>query len=172
MCRFALPLLLLAASALPAFAADSSDVDAPVKLSPLQIGQIFCIARAGNDMAPIEAIVTPTLAKAIAKADTLNAAWAKKHPGEEPPLGDGLPWQATTDYTANCTADHASSTATTAQVEVSYAFTGDAAANYTDTLMLSAMPDATMGDKVWRIDDVVFADKSHMRQAMIDAFKP
>ncbi len=121
-------------------------------------------------MAPIEAIITPGLKKAIAKADALDAAYEKKNPGEKPPLGDGLPWQSSPDYSAKCTADAPSSTAKEARVSITYAF--DGAPSVTDTLLLRPVPNPDMGDEVWRIDDVLYADKSGMRQEMLDAFKP
>ncbi|MEO8882150.1 MAG: hypothetical protein ABI377_01835 [Devosia sp.] len=161
---------VLFASALPALADDATS--GPTKLTPLQIGQVFCISRVGNDMAPVEAIVTPSLKQAIAKADALDAAWQKKNPGEKPPLGDGLPWQASPDYTANCTASDSATTGKDARVNISYSFADDPAGNYTDVLELKPELDKDIGDNVWRIDDVMFADKSTMRQQMVDAFKP
>ena len=166
--QFALALLL---DALP-FPAFADDADGPTRLSPQQIGDIFCITRLGNDMAPVEAIITPSLKKAIAKADALDAAWEKKNPGEKPPLGDGIPWQSSQDYAPKCVADHAIATADAAPVSINYNFPDDAAANFTDVLQLKPVPDPEMGDKIWRIDDVGFPDKTDMRRNMIDAFKP
>jgi len=160
----------LVAIALPTLADDADT--GPTKLTPLQIGQIFCISRVGNDMAPVEAIITPSLKQAIAKADALNAAWEKKNPNEKPPLGDGLPWQASPDYTANCTATGSATTGKDARIDINYAFPDDPAGNYTDVLELKGIFDSGIGDDVWRIDDVLFADKSTMRQQMVDAFKP
>lgn len=168
--HLALAVMLLALP-LPAFADDAAD-SGPITLSPQQVGDIFCIARLGNDMAPIEAIITPSLKKAIAKADALDAAWEKKNPGEKPPLGDGVPWQSTPDYAPKCVADNAVAKADTATVNINYSFPDDAAGNYTDVLQLKPVPDPEMGDNVWRIDDVTFPDKTTMRQNLIDAFKP
>jgi hypothetical protein len=160
----------LLATAFPALA-DETDAG-PTKLTPLQIGQIFCISRAGNDMAPVEAIVTPSLKAAITKADALDAAWEKKNPGEKPPLGDGLPWQASPDYTANCTAGDSATMGKDARVDINYVFADDPSGNYTDVLELKPVIDKTIGDTVWRINDVLFTDKTTMQQQMIDAFKP
>ena len=166
--QFALALLLVALP-FPAFA---DDADGPTRLSPQQIGDIFCITRLGNDMAPVEAIITPSLKKAIAKADALDAAWEKRNPGEKPPLGDGIPWQSSPDYAPKCAADHAVTGADSGSIAIAYSFPDDAAANFTDIVQLKLVPDPIMGDKIWRIDDVTFPDKTGMRQAMIDAFKP
>jgi hypothetical protein len=168
--HLALAIALLALP-FPAFADDAADTG-PIKLSPQQIGDIFCITRVGNDMAPVEAIITASLKKAIAKADALDAAWGKKNPGEKPPLGDGIPWQSSPDYAPKCMADHASLEMDEARVSINYTFPDDAGANFTDVLHLKLVPDPIMGDKIWRIDDVTFPDKTSMRQELIDAFKP
>ena len=166
----ALLAILVLALASPASAAEAANYG-PVRLTPLQIGQIFCLARVGNDMAPIEAMLTPSLRKAIGKAEALDAAYAKKHPGEKPPLGDGLPWQSAPVYTPNCSAAAAvGATDAEARVDITYAF--DGAPSLTDTLLLRPVPHPEMGDQVWRLDDVLFGGKSGMRQEMLDAFKP
>src|SRR5690606_20531518 len=71
-------------------------------ISPAQIGEIFCIARLGNDMDPVEALLTPSLTGAIAEAERLDAEWAAANPGDKPPLGDGIPWQSAPDYASSC----------------------------------------------------------------------
>ena len=38
-----------------------------ITITPDQIGQIFCIGSLGNDMAPVEALLTPDLAAAVAE---------------------------------------------------------------------------------------------------------
>ena len=169
--RPVLLLVALASIALPAFADDPGDTG-PTKLTPLQIGAIFCITRVGNDMAPVEAILTPGLKKAIARADAAEASWEKHNPGEKPPLGDGLPWQAHPDYTTQCSADHPVEGKLEARVNISYAFADDPKTNYTDTLVLKPIPDANIGDSVWRLDDVVFADSDSLRKELVSAFKP
>jgi hypothetical protein len=168
MLRLPLAAVVLAVAFSPALANDA-DIG-PARLSPLQIGQIFCIARTGNDMAPIEAITTPALRQAIARADARESSWAKRNPGEKPPLGDGLPWQGSQDYTSDCTADHASANGPSASVAINYAFAGDPSGNYADLLMLRQVQN--VDGNVWRIDNIQFADKTTMRQQMIDAFKP
>ena len=66
----------------------------PAALTPEHIAQIFCLARIGNDMAPVEGLLTPGLTSAIAAAEAENAVIAAQHPDEKPPLGDGIPWQS------------------------------------------------------------------------------
>ncbi len=156
----ALPLAFLLAA--PAFAQDYTI------MTPEQIGQIFCIARLGNDMAPVEAILTPELTAAIADAETKNAAYEDKNPGEKPPLGDGLPWQAAPDYAAKCDVGEATLMMDEASVKIAYGFPEYPDANFTDTLMLKLIP-GEYGEKVWRIDNVIFAD-GNMRDSLVLAF--
>ena len=148
-------------------AAQSAD-NGPIKLSPQQIGDIFCIARVGNEMAPVEDLITPSLKKSIAAAEKLEAAYGKKHPGENPPLGDGLPWEDSAAYAPKCSATAAASTADAAAVTISYSFP-DKSADFADVLRLVAVPDAVMGGKVWRIDDVSFEQNDSMRKELVSA---
>src|SRR5690606_11530333 len=71
-------------------------------LEPAQIGAIYCLAMVGGDMAPVSGLLTPALATAIAAAEAENDAYEAALPGDKPPLGDGLPWQAGADYTPRC----------------------------------------------------------------------
>ncbi len=96
-------------------------------------------------MAPVEALVTPSLQKAITAAERLNAAFARKHPGDKPPLGDGLPWQGTADYAPQCRADHVVSGTDAARVTISYSFPGQPDADFTDVLRLSRVSDPALG---------------------------
>ena len=73
-----------------------------VTISPEQIGEIFCISRLGNDMAPVDGLLTAELTAAIADAEAKNDAIQQAHPDEKPPLGDGIPWQAFPDYASEC----------------------------------------------------------------------
>ena len=165
--RRTLAVLILALSTLPGIA--RADDDGPIKLSPQQIGDIFCIGIVGNDMAPVEAIITTPLRKAIDKANKLNDVYMKKNPGEAPPM-DGLPWQDSADYTPQCHALNPSIGKDSARVELDYSFPDDAAANFTDQLILKAVPDPEMGGTKWRIDDVQFRDGTDMLHAMTEAF--
>jgi hypothetical protein len=157
----------LACLAAPAFADDAG----PIKLSPLQIGQVFCIGRLGNDMTPVEAILTPSLQQAIAAADKRNAAWAKKHPGDEPPLGDGLPWQSTPDYAETCTASHPTASPAQAGVSIDYAYPDVPDSAFSDVLKLQLIKDRHLDDTAWRIDDITLSDGRTMRGELLAAFK-
>jgi hypothetical protein len=137
-------------------------------LTPEQIGQIFCISRLGNDMAPVEAILTPDLTEAIATAEEKNAKWEKANPGEKPPLGDGIPWQAAPDYASQCSVGAATLMMDEASVAIDYGFPEYPAGNFTDRLQLKLVP-GEYGEKVWRIDNVSFAD-GNMRDYLVLAF--
>jgi hypothetical protein len=166
--RTAILLACLAGTAAPAFADDDAG---PIKLGPLQIGQLFCIGRLGNDMTPVEAILTPSLQQAIAAADKRNVAWAKKHPGDEPPLGDGLPWQSTPDYAAICTASHPTASAAQAGVSIDYAYPDVPGSAFSDVLKLRLVNDPHLDDTAWRIDDITLSDGRTMRGELLAAFK-
>lgn len=143
-----------------------------VTISPAQIGQVFCIARLGNDMAPVVGLVTPALAQAIADAEKKNAEWAAKNPGEKPPLGDGIPWQTFQDYAPQCAAGNVEPAMDEAWVDLNYAFPDAPDANFTDRLHLFQVEDQTVGAAVWRIDNVEYAnDAGDLRSTLVSAFE-
>jgi len=142
-----------------------------ITLSPGQIGAIFCIARVGNDMAPVEAILTPELGAAIAAAEARNDAIQKQYPDEKPPLGDGIPWQTHPDYAAQCKAGDVTLQMDESRVAIAYAFPEYREGNFTDTLVLKLVADSEMPEqKVWRIDDVVYATEGDLRDTLVSAF--
>ena len=159
----ALPLALLVA--LPASAQDG-----PVALTPDQIGQIFCLGRIGNDMAPVEGLLTEDLRLAIAAAWAANDAWMDANPSDEkPPLGDGIPWQSWPDYAPDCSVASMSYEMDEARVWIEYGFPGAPDAGFTDTLQLRLVPGG-FGWTVWRIDNIRFGTGGDLRSALIGAF--
>jgi hypothetical protein len=161
-------LLAVAVTALPAFAADGDNepTGQMVVLKANQIGQIFCMSRQGNDEAVIQGILTDGLAKAIADAQQKSDAYAKQNPGDEPPLGDGIPWQSSPDYATQCSTGFVTLSRTDAKVEIKYDFADDPKANYIDTLILKKMPIEGMDVGYWRIDDVVYPDNTDLKTAL------
>jgi hypothetical protein len=139
-------------------------------ISPAEVGEIFCIARLGNDMAPVEGLLAPSLAQAIADAEAANTAWEKAHPGDKPPLGDGIPWQTWPDYAPQCTAAAADSATGTVSVEIRYAFPDSPDANFADRLRLVHVDDPATGTPLWRIDNVEYAEGGDLRSALVSAF--
>lgn len=160
--------MLLAAA--PAIGADSEPAGQMVVLKATQIGEIFCLSRTGNDEAVISGILTASLKQAIATAEQKDAAYARKHPGEEPPLGDGIPWQSSPDYAANCGPGLVTLSKTDAKVEIKYGFPDDAGADFSDTLILKKVPIAGMDVGYWRIDNVIYPDGTDLRTALQTAF--
>lgn len=144
-----LPLVLL--SALPAQAQ-------MVTISPEQIGQIFCIGSLGNDMAPVEALLTRDLSAVIADAWIKDAQAEAANPGDKPPLGDGLPWRTYPDYADGCSVGEVTMLGESAQVKIAYRFSDYPDANYTNLLILKPVAPADGTADQWRIDDIDILD--------------
>jgi hypothetical protein len=161
-----LALLITSSLAILPTAAD----DSMVTLEPEQIGQIFCLSRTGNDEGPIEGLLTPDLDALIADAWTRSDAWEAANPGEKPPLGDGVPWQAWPDYAPTCTVGAVTLMKTDAKVEIAYGFE-DASANFTDTLLLKRVDMPDYGTAFWRIDNIAYATGGDLRAALAGAFE-
>ena len=141
-----------------------------VVLKAAQIGQIFCLSRLGNDDAVIAGILTDGLRQAIAAAEKKDDAYAKKNPGEKPPLGDGIPWQSSADYAPNCDVGLVSLSRTDARVEIKYSFPDTPDANFSDTLTLKKLPIQGTDVGYWRIDNVLYSDGTDLKKALVDAF--
>ena len=141
-----------------------------VTLKANQIGEIFCMSRIGNDTGPIDGLLTDDLKSAIAEADKKDAAWEEKNPGEKPPLGDGIPWQAWPDYAAKCSIGLVTLSKTDAKVEINYGFPEDSKADFTDTLILKKIDQPDYGTGFWRIDNVAYSTGSDLKAELIAAF--
>lgn len=142
-----------------------------VTISPEQIGQIFCISRLGNDMAPVEGLLTADLTATIAEAEAKNDAIQKAHPDEKPPLGDGIPWQNYPDQADDCRASTLQTTSTTVLVSINYTFKAAPEANFTDALRIEQVDDPGSDGKVWRIDNVEYDIGSDLRSVLETAFQ-
>jgi hypothetical protein len=157
-----LPLLLL--SALPAQAQMAT-------IEPEQIGQIFCIGSLGNDMAPVEAILSSDLQDLVAEAWTRNAAFETANPGDKPPLGDGLPWRTWPDYADGCTVGEALTEREMSIVTINYTFAQAPDANYSNELILRPATFADGAPLVWRIDDIDLGDDNSFRKMLAGVFE-
>lgn len=138
--------------------------------TPDQVGDIFCISTLADDMSQIEGgLLTPALVDAITIAETRNAQFESQHPGDKPPLGDGLPWRSYPDFADSCTvgAVTLADDATAASVEINYSFKADPAANYTDTLQLKQ---TTGTDRFYQVDDIEQVDGQSFTSALAAAF--
>jgi hypothetical protein len=165
--RLLLTTTLLMAPALPALAQDEMPT-----LRADQYGEIFCLARLGNDMGPVTGILTPGLTAAIAEAEAKDTEWAAANPGEKPPLGDGIPWQSWPDYAPKCEVGNVTlNTDDTAAVEIRYEFPDTPHAEYNDTLLLKLVDTEGYGLRHWRIDNIRYEDGTDLVASLIAAFE-
>lgn len=151
------------ALATPAFAQ-------PITLTPQQIGQVFCISRLGNDMAPVEGLLTAGLTAEIADAMAKNDAMQAAAPNDKPPLGDGIPWQAYPDYADQCQPGAVTFMMDEAHIRIDYGFKDYPDGNFTDTLSLKLIDDPTINARVWRIDNIAYATDGDLRTVLTSAF--
>jgi hypothetical protein len=158
-----LPLLLT--SALPALAQMAT-------IEPEQIAEIFCIGSVGNNMAPVEALLSHDLKALVAEAWEMNAAYETANPGDKPPLGDGLPWRTWPDYADGCTAGEGLAEREMAIVAVNYRFSDAPDANYSNELILRPATFADGAPLVWLIDDINLGDGQTFRGVLAGAFAP
>ena len=110
----------------------------------------FCAFLETSRSHPDKALFTPALQNAIAVAEKRNAAIAKAHPGEKPPLGDGVPYQAFPDHADFCRPGQNLHIDHQLYMEVAYIFADAMNANWTDRLKL------VKTDAGWKIDDIVY----------------
>lgn len=141
-------------------------------IEPEGIGQIFCIGSLGNDMAPVEALLSADLAALVADAEVKNAAFEAANPGDKPPLGDGLPWRTWPDYADGCTVGEALAEREMATVVISYSFSEAPEANYSNELILRPATFADGAPLVWRIDDIDLGDGNSFRSILQAMFTP
>lgn len=141
-------------------------------IEPEQIAEIFCIGSVGNNMAPVEALFSHDLQTLVAEAWKKNAAFEAAHPGEKPPLGDGLPWRTWPDYADGCTAGEGAAEREMATVTVNYTFSDAPEANYSTELILRPATFADGAPLVWSIDDIDLGDGNTFRSILAGAFEP
>ncbi len=135
--------------------------------TPADLGATFCKASLEDDMAPVEAALTPDLAAVIAEAETKNAEIQAAAPDEKPPLGDGLPWRSWPDYADGCAVGTVAEEAGKTLVEIRYSFASAPDANYADHLVL--IP-ASAGSDSWQLNDINLIDGMTLRSVLADAF--
>ena len=159
-----LPLVLLAA--LPAHAQDEM-----ITITPEQIGQIFCIGRLGNDMSPVSGVLNDDLGALIDDAFARSNAYLDRHPGDKPPMGDGVRWSSFPDYADGCTVGDESIRDLVAYVVINYTFSDYPEANYADTLMLLPSYPENGPPYIWRVYDVQLSDGTTMREFLYAAIE-
>lgn len=141
-------------------------------ITPEQLGEIFCLARVADDMAPVDGLLTPGLRAAIAEAAEKNADIAARYPDEKPPLGDGVPWSSWPDYSPDCAPGAAELMMDEARIAISYRFPDEPAADYTDYLWLRLVDEPLTNRRVWRIDNLAYGTDGDLRTALQLAFMP
>lgn len=141
-----------------------------ITLSPEQIGQIFCISSLGNDMAPVEGLLSEDLGAVVDLAFKQNAEFEAAHPGDKPPLGDGLPWRSYQDYADGCTVGEGVMERESATVAINYTFSDYPDADYSNELRLLPAHFIDGEPPIWRIDDIGLGDGLTFREAIAGAF--
>jgi hypothetical protein len=159
--------LALALVALPLFTAPSLAEMAVV--SPAEIGEIFCIARQGNDDGILAGTLRADLRGLIDGAMRVSDEAARAHPDEKPPLGDGIPWSSFPDYAAECSVGSVAVEGDTAKVTVQYGFPESRDADYADTLVLALVPHPyDPATKIWRINDITYTTSGTLREVLAE----
>jgi hypothetical protein len=138
-------------------------------LTPEEIGHIFCLSRLTGDTGPLDGLLSPDLATAIAEAEELNLQWQDANPGDKPPLGDGIPWQSWPDYAAECTVGLVTLMKSDARVEITYGFPDSPDAAFTDSLLLKRI-DRDDQSRVWRLDNLAYSTGGDLVAALTEAF--
>lgn len=156
----ALAALLVAGIAVDGVGAE----DAPV------IGEAFCKARLADDELATRALLTKSLVTVIEEAEARREIVAKAAPGEKPPLGDGIPYQAFPDLVGTCEVGRTVEKAGRVEQEITYRFPDAPNAGWTDRINL-AKEDGRLA-----IDDVLYANVANsdpgysLRRVLFDAF--
>ena len=115
----------------------------------------FCAAHGSAAASVHESLLTPSLKQLIADAWAKNAEFEKAHPGDKPPLGDGIQFQAYPDLAPICRAGTITPGMANTTVDVEYVFPDTESADWTDRLVL--LPEA---DRL-RIDDVLYGPEQY-----------
>ena len=145
--------------------------DEMITITPEQIGQIFCIGRLGNDMSPVSGVLNDDLGALIDDAFARSNAYLDSHPGDKPPMGDGVRWSSFPDYADGCTVGDASVRDLVAYVVINYTFSDYPEANYADTLMLLPSYPENGPPYIWRVYDVQLSDGTTMREFLYAAIE-
>lgn len=137
---------------------------------PRSVAEAFCKARVADDEPATLRLVTTSLAAAIEHAKARSDVIAKAAPGEKPPFGDGIPYQAFADIAGICDVGETSEKAGVIEVEVKYRFPETSNADWTDRLKLATEDGRLL------VDDILFADVANgepdqgLRRALFEAF--
>ena len=163
--------LAIALAILPLFSVAPAQAEM-MTVSPMQIGEIFCIARLGNDDGILAGVLTDELRTQIAYSEARNDTIVAANPGDKPPLGDGIPWASFPDYAAKCSVGSVAVDGKSANVTVNYGFPAEPTADYSDTLQLKLMPHPWDPDTgIWRLDDIRYTTSETLRETLVAIFE-
>ncbi len=116
----------------------------------------WCAAVASLDEGAATTLMSPDLQQDVALARIANDAFAAGHPGEKPPLGDGLPLTAFADKVDDCTA----SDVTPSGALLTFTASGGGATTWTDAIEFVSTPDGGL-----RVGDVLYAPERVVRMS-------
>lgn len=137
---------ILFAAAIVALAARPA---AALSLTANQVGEIYCAARLGGDMAPVLAILTPELAALVAR-----------HLPQGADAATAIPWQSSADYANTCMPVGASGTLDTPEIVIAFGYDDPNKAQYADKLVTRFV------DQRLRIDDIEYATGGTLREKL------
>lgn len=138
--------------------------------TPEDIGMTFCNSRLQHDDASMRALFSPSLIKVIEEAEARNQTVAEASPGDKPPFGDGIPYQAFQDDAPGCAVGEVRELPGRVEVDVKYSFPDTPKADWTDRLKLLPQAGGLM------IDDIIFANVANgtseqgLRRMLFEAF--
>lgn len=109
-------------------------------------------------------VMSASLNTEIQNAMKKNDAVQKKAPDEKPPLGDGIPFQSTSDW-AKCRITSVQKSGADMKANILYRYSKTE--SWTDQLLLKRENDT------WKIDDVLYAPKHvrSLRKQLREAFQ-
>ena len=123
------------------------------------VAKSYCAAIIANDEAKAEMLLSDSLLLAITKARETNRLFEAAHPGDKPPLGDGLPLTGYPDRPSTCTPTDIRDGSVTLRYELAYA----PEAGWQDKLIFETSTGRT------KIADVLFGPehKHSLSQALV-----
>jgi hypothetical protein len=162
-------LLTIAPALLMSLAAPASAQDAPIPDGPKQLGELFCeLTKDGGQFTP-QYLLTASLVEAIQAGLKKNDEWAAAHPGEKPPLGDGIQFASFPDGAPVCRVGTITDGQDGAKLlDIQYIVGAALENNWTDRLVLKTE------DGLPRIDDVLYGTEKYnisLRKSLIGRFE-
>jgi hypothetical protein len=137
--------------------------DAPRDIDPETLGQLFCKARMGGDMSPVEKFFAPKLIDSISNAQASDAEFRTAHPGDTSPLASGIPWQTVAATPNDCSIEILNGARDTIGVLVKISYSSPQG-SWADTLNLVRTVDS------WDIDNVFYDHGGNLRFKLLNLF--